>query len=217
MKTEYILECRDRSMLVVEARDLKEVVVAVPHHSPLGVAELPCKEHKDADENAGLLGLYTAQLLNCCSIVACNYFVDSNKSESSDYFKKLLEWKPKILVELHGHGSSSANYDIEVSSGSKERTNWSSEMASKLGEKLARVGALQQYTICGDYEKIFFKASHSATITSDKWIPFHIELPKSLRAQRSQYYPFCELLAKTVLEILQGYDEMSSSHSKDAR
>jgi hypothetical protein len=90
-------------------------------------------------------------------------------------------------------------------------------MASKLGEKLARVGTLQQYTICGDYEKIFFKASRSATITSDKWIPFHIELPKSLRAQRSQYYPFCELLAKTVLEILQGYDEMSNSHSKDAR
>jgi hypothetical protein len=210
MKTECILEYRDKSVLVVEERNIKEIVVAVPHHAPLGVEELPSEEHKNADENAGLLGFYTAQLLNCCSVIACNYFIDSNKNESSDYFNRLLTWKPKILVEIHGHGSTSAKYDIEISSGRIERNKWSVKMASRLEEAMAKLNPLQHYTICGDYSAIYFKASKSKTIASDKWIPFHIELPKSLRAQRSQYHPFCELLAEIVLEMLENYCEISA-------
>jgi hypothetical protein len=157
-----------------------------------------------------LLGLYTARILNCCSIIACNYFVDVNKKKNSDYFIKLLEWAPKILVEIHGHGGKSACYDIEISSGNSERSKWSKEMASRLSAKLARAGALQQYSVCGDYDKIYFKASHTETITSENWIPFHIELPKSLRAQKSRYYPFCEFLAEAVREILRDYDKISA-------
>lgn len=210
MKTEHILECQDKSILLVEERALKEIVVAVPHHAPLGVANLPCSEHGNADENAGLLGLYTAQLLNCCSIIACNYFSDSNKNEGSDYFRKLLEWTPKILVEIHGHGGKKAKYDVEISSGSSKRSQWSSELASRLSAQMEHSATLQRYTICGDYGKIYFKASDSKTITSDRWIPFHIELPKTLRAQRSHYHPFCELLVESLREILESYDEMSS-------
>lgn len=213
MQAECILECRDKSVLVVEERNTKEIVIAVPHHAPLGVEELPCEEHKDADENAGLLGFYTAQLLDCCSIIACNYFIDSNKNEDSDYFNRLLAWAPKVLVEIHGHGGKSAKYDIEISSGCTERNKWSVKMASRLEEEMAKLTPLQQYTICGDYNAIHFKASKSKTIASDKWIPFHIELPKSLRAQRSQYHPFCELLAETVLEILENYGEISACQS----
>ena len=209
MKTECVLECRDKSILVVEERNTKEIAIAVPHHAPSGIEELPCKEHKDADENTGLLGLYTAQLLNCCSIIACNYFIDSNKSEGSDYFNRLLAWAPRILVEIHGHGGKNAKYDIEISSGNSERSRWSGEMALRLSVKMARSTPLRRYTVCGDYNKIHFQASNSKTITSDKWIPFHIELPKPLRAQTSHYHPFCELLAETVLEILENYDEIS--------
>jgi hypothetical protein len=202
-------------MLVIEERDLKEVVVGAPHHAPLGVEELPCKEHTDADENTGLLGLHIAQLLKCRSIIAPNYFVDSNKRKNSDYINKLLEWAPKILVEIHGHGGEDARYDIEISSGNSMRNKWSKEMASRLSSKLARFATLKHHTICGDYDKIYFKASSTETITSDRWVPFHIELPKSLRAQRTQYYPFCELLAETVQEILERYDEISNRNAVD--
>lgn len=200
---EQILEWRDRSMLIAGEGNTKDVVIGVPHHAPLGVEQLPCSPPRAADENAGLLGLYVAQLLDCSYVIACNYFLDSNKDQKSDYFKRLLAWRPKILVEIHGHGPKNAKYDIEISCGKKARNNWSNEMASRLQEKMAQSAVLREYSnsISGDYAKIHFKATDSKTITSNKWLPFHVELPKSLRSQRTHYQPFCELLAEVVREM----------------
>lgn len=121
-----------------------------------------------------------------------------------------MEWEPKLLVEIHGHGSRSAKYDIEISSGNSERNKWSNEMANRLKKKMVANKALQQYTISGDFEKIYFQASQTKTINSNNWIPFHIELPKSLRTEKKQYQPFCELLVQSVIEILDDYDQISS-------
>jgi hypothetical protein len=210
MNIENLLESRDQSMLIIEERNCMEVVIAVPHHAPLGVEELPCEDHPISDENAGLLGLYTAKNLDCCLIIACNYFLDSNKNVASDYFNKIMKWAPKLLIEIHGHGSQSARYDIEISSGNSRRNKWSKDMANRLERKMAMDSNLQQYTISGDFHEIFFQATLTKTITSANWIPFHIELPKSLRAKKKQYQPFCEFLAQSVIEILQNYDQISS-------
>lgn len=214
MRTELLLECKDKSILITDNRDRNEIVIAVPHHAPLGVSQLPCKTHCDADENAGFLGHYTAQLLNCCSVIACNYFIDSNKTKESDFFKKIRAWEPKILVEIHGHGGDSAKYDIEISSGSMKRNNWSEEMASRMLFKLATTDLLQNYTISGDFNKIYFKASKTITITTDDWIAFHIELPKSIREEKSKYDLFCKLLADTINELLGDYNELSNYERK---
>jgi len=140
--------------------------------------------------------------LNCCSVIACNYFIDPNKSTETDYYKKIKSWNPRFLIEIHGHGSRSANYDIEISSGKADRNNWSKKLAEKLRIQMALTTSLQKYKISGDFNKIYFKATKTATINTDEWIPFHIELPKSIRAKKSKYILFCETLAENIEEIL---------------
>jgi hypothetical protein len=216
MNTELLLECEDKSILIIEDRDRKEIVIAAPHHAPLGVAELPCTAHKDADENAGVLGYYTASLLNCCSVIACNYFLDVNKAKESDYFKKIQLWKPDILVEIHGHGGNSAKFDIEISSGSINRNIWSQELAKKLTSKLSTVVSLQKLTISGDLKKIYFKAKKTLTITTKDWVAFHIELPITIRAEKSNYIVFCETLAEALSEILENYEELKKLENENA-
>jgi hypothetical protein len=207
MPMENMLDWRDRSVLIIGEGNTKDIVIGVPHHAPLGVEELPCPDHRDADENVGLLGLYVAQLLNCSYVVACNYFLDSNKHEESDYFKRLLAWNPRMLLEIHGHGSGKAKYHIEISSGNAVRNKWSNRMASELREKMAQSTTLRDYTISGDYNAIYFQASGTKTITSDRWLPFHVELPKRLRMQRTHYEPFCELLAEAVTNLLREVEQ----------
>lgn len=207
MKTEDLLECNQKSILVIEERSLKEIVVAAPHHAPLGTTELPCDAHLDADENVGFLALYIAKLLNCNSIIACNYFIDSNKLENSDYFQRIKSWHPKILIEIHGHGGKKAKYDIEISSGNINRNRFSTSMAEKLSTKVSNLIPLQKLMISGDFREIYFKAEKSKTITSDDWIAFHIELPKSLRSEKSLYLPFCEKLSEVIKEMLLDYDK----------
>ena len=202
MFTEKILECRDKSILIAEEKTHGKIVVAVPHHSSLGNTKLPCEFHRCSDENAGFLGYYLACLLNCHSIIACNYYIDPNKFKESDYFKRINSWNPNILVEIHGHSGKSSKFDIEISSGSEERNRWSLELAKKLRLKLAEYDLLKQYTISGDYNIIYYKASKSKTIITKNWIPFHIELPKSIRSSEPQYKLFCEVLAEILLEIL---------------
>lgn len=177
-----------------------EIVIAVPHHSPLGITNLPCEEHKEADENSGYLGYNLSKLIKCPIIIACNYFIDSNKHEDSDYFKKILKWNPKILIEIHGHSSKSANFDIEISAGHIEKNKWSIELASKIKQKI------NDYSISGDYNEIYFKASKTKTINTDKWLGFHIELPKKLRSSKNEYSTFLEILAKSIKEVLVEYN-----------
>ena len=153
MHIETILDDPATSMLIVSSGKIRDIVIGVPHHAPLGVTELPCEEPRDADENAGFLGYYLARLLNCHSIISCNYFIDPNKHKDSDYFKRIQSWKPKILTEIHGHGGKSAKFHIEISSGSFERNFWSKELAKRLSKKLVGVSSLQGYTLSGDFVK----------------------------------------------------------------
>jgi len=211
MSVETILDDPNNSHLLFTSGTSKEVVIGVPHHAPLGVTQLPCKEHPNSDENAGFLGYYISRLLNCHSIIACNYFIDPNKDKDSDYSKKIMLLKPKILVEVHGHGSNSAKFDIEISSGSQEKDFWSKEMAGRLQTGLSRAPLLQGYTLSGDFTKIYFKAKNSFTITTNEWVSFHIELPKSIRQAKSQYLPFCEVLAETIGDLLTNFDNILDS------
>ncbi len=136
-----------------------------------------------------------------------NYIGTLPKTKESDYFKKIIEWNPKILIEIHDHGGNKAKYDIEISSGMKERNKWSKEMAEKLVAKLSNSEELKRYSISGDFNEIFFQASKAETINTKKWLPFHIELPKSLRISKSQYIVFCEKLAEAIKEIYNSYNK----------
>jgi hypothetical protein len=209
MHIETILDDPTTSMLIIVPGKNADIVIGVPHHAPSGVSELPCEQHRDADENAGLLGYYLSRLLDCKCVIACNYILDSNKDKSTDYFKIIHYSKPKLLIEIHGHGGVSANYDIEISSGSKKRNTWSTELADNLRRNIARISGLENYTVSGDYDKIYFKASKSITIVEEAWISFHIELPKSIREFRSRYTLFCETLAESLIALLEEYDKLS--------
>lgn len=215
MYIEPILADPKTSMLIVNSGQVQDIVIGVPHHAPLGTPELPCEEHRDADENTGFLGYYVAQLLNCPTVIACNYFIDPNKHRESDYFKRIQSWKPKILTEIHGHGGKSAKFHIEISSGSAERNFWSKHLADRLGKKFADVPSLQGYSISGDINAIYFKAQKTTSIVEKEWVSFHIELPKSLRESKSIYTPFCELLAVALKEIMADFDELQTSQHQN--
>ena len=184
MSAESMLESKQTSLLIIEPRKETKVVIGVPHHAPAGVTKLPCPEHEDSDENTGFLGRYIAEALQCSSIIACNYTMDVNKCNRTDYAIQIAKWKPKILIEIHGHkgraNHGKANYDIEISSGSLGREQHSKQVAKQL-ETAFTNSDLEQHTICGEFLKINFKASSSVTITDERWIAYHIELPPELR------------------------------------
>ncbi|PZN83002.1 MAG: hypothetical protein DM484_05490 [Candidatus Methylumidiphilus alinenensis] len=201
MQIEKTLSDTQKNLLLISG-EINDVVIGVPHHAPLGVTNLPCKEHPDADENAGYLGYEIACLLNCNCIIACNYDVNPNGSEDTEYSKKILSWMPKFLIEIHGHGGKSAKFDIEISSGSEKNNNFSLKLAEYLRLKFSGLPLLKQYTISGDFKKIHFKATRSFTIQRNEWISYHIELPKSIRQSKEEYLLFCKYLAEAVKELL---------------
>ena len=215
MKIEDILHCKDLSILAMEERGSKRFVMAVPHHAPLGVGYLPCPEHSMSDENTGFLGAYTARLLDCPFIVACNYFIDANKDTSSDYFRKIASWQPAVLVELHGHGGDNANHDIEISCGSKHRNGWSKKLAASIRTRMNQHDGLNPFNISGDFKQIFFKARKSLSINTDRWLAFHLEIPKPIRAQDSLYRPFCEMLADSLIEIFPDEDLLGNPATQE--
>jgi hypothetical protein len=216
MFIESLLDDPNNSHLLFTSGESKKIVIGVPHHAPLGISKLPCKDHPDADENTGFLGYYVSRLINCPSIIACNYFLDPNKDKETDYCKKILSMKPKLLIEIHGHGGHKAKFDIEISSGSLENDLWSKELAERLRASLSGIPALQGYTLSGDFNEIYFQAKNSFSITTKEWIAFHIELPISIRQSKSQYIPFCELLAKTANGLLTDFDKILKSQLRNA-
>lgn len=209
MSTELMLEIADTSLLVIEERTQKDIVVGVPHHAPAGKSMLPCSDHKDADENAGFLGLYLAEKLDCCSIIACNYTVDVNKFFRSDYAMQIASWNPKVLVEIHGHSGNSANYDIEISSGNSDNDRFSNKLAEKLQAAFNKDANLKLFKVSGEYDKLNFKASKAVTISDGRWIAYHIELPPQLRKPEGSNsgkppemgYSFCDMLYSMLHEI----------------
>ncbi len=207
MIANLILESANHTLLLIEERRTKDIVIGVPHHAPAGTPNLPCPEHWDADENAGFLGRYLAQALNCCSVIACNYTIDVNKSLCTDYAVQITRWQPTILVEIHGHGGKAAKSNIEISSGSSDNNRYSVPLADMLARGLAATDGLKDVSISGDYENLHFKASNSATIANAKWIPYHIELPPQLRKTPENGKPphiafaFCDLLITALREL----------------
>jgi hypothetical protein len=209
MDEEALLEITDLSLLMIKDRPKKGIVVAVPHHAPAGKETLPCLEHQEADENTGFIGRYLAEQLRCCCVIACNYPVDSNKFFRSDYSMQIAAWNPKVLVEIHGHNGKKARSSIEISSGGGETSGFAKALAEKLAAAFRTVEALQKFTVSGDYETIYYKASAAVTISGARWIGYHIELPPNLRKMIEGLdgkppkagYVFCDVLADVLREI----------------
>ena len=216
IQVEKVLSDTKKYSLLTTLGNVKEIVIGVPHHAPLGIPNLPCREHPDSDENAGYIGYDVARLLSCNSIIACNSPVDPNKSKDSEYCKNILDWKPKILVEIHGHGGRAAKFDVEISSGSFTQNIWSENLAKKLWGKFSDLPLLKSYTLSGDFNVIYFKAKNSFTITTNEWTAFHIELPKSIRESKEKYSLFCNSLAEAMNEIMGSYDEILASQNQNA-
>jgi hypothetical protein len=204
------LQSRNSSLLI-EERLRKDIVIGVPHHAPAGTPTLPCPEHPDSDENAGFLGRYLAEKLDCCSVIACNSTIDPNKSGNSRYATQIAQWKPKVLIEIHGHGGKRAHFNVEISSGSTINDKYSDPMATKLAALIAGIPGLERLTIGGKYSELHFKASKTATITDSRWIAYHMELPPELRKSSGAPgamppdigYKFCDAV-KTALRELHG-------------
>jgi hypothetical protein len=135
-------------------------------------------------------------------VIAVNYFLDPNKFKSSDYFKKIEAITPKFLIEIHGHAGLSAQFDIEISSGSLDKSVLSKKFAGQLFSAFSDHPSLSNYTISGDFDQIHFRATKSLTINTDQWTAFHIELPQKLREDQNQYILLCESLEKIVRELL---------------
>ncbi len=209
MDEDLLLEITDLSLLLIKDRPKKGVVVAVPHHAPAGKETLPCLEHQEADENTGFIGRYLAEKLGCPCVIACNYPVDSNKYFRSDYSMQIAAWNPKVLVEIHGHNGRKARSNIEISSGPGENAGFAKALAEKLAASFQGNDSLKKFTVGGDYDQIYYKASAAVTISGARWIGYHIELPPNLRKMIEGMdgrppkagYAFCDVLAAVLKEI----------------
>lgn len=209
LSAELMLECSTVSLLIIEEREDNGIVIGAPHHAPKGIEYLKCKNEKGnyrvADENAGFLGRYIAEKLNSHSIIACNYYFDVNKNLRTDYSIQIAKWKPKYLIEIHGHGDD--RYGVLISSGSKDDEHAIS-LASLLNEKKKNIKDLKDIEIVGKFIDIpeKYQAKKSVTITDDRWKSFHIEIPKSLRKTDDltpgkppiQGYHFCNCLVESI-------------------
>ena len=208
MDVESMLASDRPSLLIIERRLRQDVVVGVPHHAPAGTSELPCPTHKASDENAGFIGRHLAERLDCCSVIASNYSIDVNKCLSTDYATQIAAWRPKILIEIHGHGQTRSSYDVEISCGSSQLTDTSENFAAALRQELVGDGALNDVTINGCFASLCFPATRSQTIVNSRWLSYHIELAPRLRKPESaptgkpscRAYMFCDYLATVVRE-----------------
>jgi hypothetical protein len=208
MDAEQLLEITDISLLMIEDRPKKNAVVGVPHHAPAGKEILPCLEHQEADENTGFLGQYLSDRLQCCCVIACNYPVDSNKYFRSDYAMQIAAWNPKVLVEIHGHNGKKARSSIEISSGAGNEAH-AKALAERLAGAFSGHDLLRKFTVSGEYDQIYYKASNAVTISGGRWVGYHIELPPNLRKMIEGIngkppkagYAFCDVLAESLRQL----------------
>jgi hypothetical protein len=201
MSIEWLLNEPTNSYLYYIPGINEQVLIAAPHHAPVEVQTLPCESHPSADENTGWIAYELASLLRCNCLIAGNYYLDSNKHKTTDYFRKIEAVQPKILIEIHGHGSVSAKFDIEISCGSREKSHLSQRMATQLAKSFSNHPNLRDYTISGDFDQIHLRATKSITINTNAWTAYHIELPFKLRKDAHQYKIMCNHL-KTFIQGL---------------
>jgi hypothetical protein len=208
MDVNSMLESTQASRLIIETRKRVDLVVGVPHHAPAGTPYLPCAEHSDSDENTGFVGRYLADRLDCCSIIACNTTIDANKHLNSDYTMRIAQWRPGVLIEIHGHGKVRSRHDVEISCGSAEFTTYSEDLATAINRKRAADPAFADVSVCGRFSDIYFKATKTLTITDTRWLAYHIELsPRLRKPERGRTglptalaYRFCDYLAAALVE-----------------
>jgi hypothetical protein len=192
------------TILLIKEQERKDIIVGSPHHTPGGVAKMPCKDHEVGDENTGFITYKLAEKLKTSFIIACNYHIDSNKNLETVYSRQIKQWKPKYLIEIHGHGGKKAGLDcIEISSGNDRRNDKSKNFAQILKKKLDNYKELKKYEVDGDFDCIYFKATSSATITTDLWIPFHIELPPSIRKDNNDLPAFIDDFVNCLKETIE--------------
>lgn len=202
MSIEWLLNEPINSYLYYIPGTHEKILVAAPHHAPVEVSTLPCASHPSADENTGWIAYELASLLNCSCLIAGNYYLDSNKYKTTDYYRKIESLQPKTLFEIHGHGSVSAKFDIEISCGSREKSPLSQHLADQLTKAFASHPSLCNYTISGNFDQIHLRATKSLTINTDEWTAYHIELPFKLRKDPVQYTLFCQQLKTIILGLL---------------
>jgi hypothetical protein len=196
------------SYFLVQKGQNPDVVVAAIHHAPIDISELPCDRHKISDEAVGQLALKVARILESTFIVASNYFLDLNKpdpnirktKEHTDYSIWLFQNQPQVLVEIHGHSGEKAKFDIEISSG-EPRKDRSDEFAEKLKMYMSRCHFARDYSVSGNYNSIFYRASEAITINSDSWLAFHIELCPELRKDRFEAMKIARCIAYALRNI----------------
>lgn len=120
---------------------------------------------------------------------------------------KISEWLPKYLIEIQGHGAEVISDDlIEVSTGKFKHNDLSMLFAFTLQRKLKKYKLFDRYRVIGDFEKVYFKGTKSATIIDERWFSLQIEIPPSLRIDRDNNLPieslsFAEYLSETIDEI----------------
>ena len=204
---EQILCEKETSILLIKQGKRRDIIIGAPHHTVGGVANMPCEEHTDGDENTGFIAKSVADMIDASVVIACNYQIDPNKKLTTDYASHIIKWAPKYLIEIHGHGARNIGDDvIEISSGNTERNKLSTHFAAILKSKMIKYESLKNYKVCGDFNFIRFQAKKSATITHQGWLPFHIELPPSIRKNKENLLPefisdFNGCLAEAILEI----------------
>jgi hypothetical protein len=205
-----MLNSTEPSLLIAEQRFRSDIVVGVPHHAPAGVPFLPCPEHGDSDENTGFIGRHLAERLDCCSVIACNSTIDSNKHLDSDYTIRIAAWSPRVLIEIHGHGKVRSPYDVEISCGSVAFTTYAEELAKAINRRLSTDANFADVSVCGRFRDIYFRATRTLTITDARWLAYHIELSSRLRKPESGLtgkptefaYRFCDHLAAALSDQL---------------
>jgi hypothetical protein len=190
LKPEDILFLKNASILLIEERERKDIIIGAPHHSVGGEKQLPCIEHPDADENTGFIARQIAEILKLSSVIACNYRVDPNKDLRTDYSMQIAQWAPKYLIEIHGHGAKAIKDDlVEITAGNIKRNEFSKAFSSALQTRFNSSAELKKYRALGDFSKLYFKGTKTATITDDRWMALQIELPPSLRLDPNDNKP----------------------------
>ena len=203
------LESTEQSLLIIEDRRRSDMVIGVPHHAPAGIPYLPCPEHSDADESTGFLGQYVAEQVDCCSVIVCNSTIDANKHPDSDYTKRIIDWEPDILIEIHGHGKVRSPYDVEISCGASALTEHSERLAAAINRRLSMDENFADLSVCGRFADLYFRATKTLTVTDPRWLAYHIELSPRLRKPEvgpfgkptSFAYLFCRHLAYAIRDI----------------
>jgi hypothetical protein len=189
-----ILKINNISIFIADIKEKSNIVIGVPHHAPSGTVKMPCNSHPYSDENAGYIGDYIAEKLNCSFLCACNYFIDVNKNHNdnySDYYTAIERCSPKYLIEIHGHGIEHSGNDIEISSGCKEDEKYALELKKNLQNIIYKKWSenkedtdfrrIKELKINANFDNIYFKATKSSTVVDKRWISYHIELPVILR------------------------------------